>query len=95
MLALVGSGEYLPPMEPVDRFLLSRLEDPLRVVCLLLLVPLLPFLVCGPQLEALFRQWLLRWTTPAQTAALMLAHVQAVFFNWPSSSDAVGSRWRR
>lgn len=34
MLALVGSGEYLPPMEPVDRFLLSRLEEPLRVVCL-------------------------------------------------------------
>lgn len=34
MLALVGSGEYLPPMEPVDRYLLSRLEPPVRVVCL-------------------------------------------------------------
>ncbi|MGD0173871.1 MAG: Type 1 glutamine amidotransferase-like domain-containing protein [Anaerolineales bacterium] len=34
MLALVGSGEYLPPMEPVDRILLGRLPDPPRVVCL-------------------------------------------------------------
>jgi cyanophycinase len=33
-LALVGSGEYLPPMEPVDRFLLSHLNDTPRVVCL-------------------------------------------------------------
>jgi hypothetical protein len=29
MLALVGSGEYLPPMEAVDRFLLGLLNtDP-------------------------------------------------------------------
>ena len=34
MLALVGSGEYLPAMEPVDRELISRLKDPPRVVCL-------------------------------------------------------------
>jgi|WetSurMetagenome_2_1015567.scaffolds.fasta_scaffold139420_2 cyanophycinase len=34
MLALVGSGEYLPPMEPVDRLLLQRLPSPARVVCL-------------------------------------------------------------
>jgi cyanophycinase len=34
MLALVGSGEYLPPMEPVDRFLLERLPGAPRVVCL-------------------------------------------------------------
>jgi cyanophycinase len=34
MLALVGSGEYLPAMEPVDRDLISRLEEPPRVVCL-------------------------------------------------------------
>jgi cyanophycinase len=34
MLALVGSGEYLPPMEPVDRLLLGRLPVPPRVVCL-------------------------------------------------------------
>jgi cyanophycinase-like exopeptidase len=33
-LALVGSGEYLPGMEPVDRSLLSRLEGEARVVCL-------------------------------------------------------------
>lgn len=33
-LALVGSGEYLPPMEPVDRELLGRLLGPPRVVCL-------------------------------------------------------------
>ena len=33
-LALVGSGEYLPPMEPVDRFLLSCLSGPADVVCL-------------------------------------------------------------
>jgi cyanophycinase len=33
-LALVGSGEYLEPMEPVDRFLLSRLAGEPRVVCL-------------------------------------------------------------
>jgi cyanophycinase len=34
MLALVGSGEYLPGMEPVDRELLRRLPEPPRVVCL-------------------------------------------------------------
>jgi len=34
MLALVGSGEYLPPMESVDRILLGRLPAPPRVVCL-------------------------------------------------------------
>lgn len=34
MLALVGSGEYLPGMEAVDRALLARLAAPPRVVCL-------------------------------------------------------------
>ncbi len=34
MLALVGSGEYLPGMEAVDRELLRRLAAPPRVVCL-------------------------------------------------------------
>jgi cyanophycinase len=34
MLALVGSGEYLPPMMPVDRILLGRVPAPPRVVCL-------------------------------------------------------------
>ncbi len=33
-LALVGSGEYLPDMEGVDRDLLDRLGKPPRVVCL-------------------------------------------------------------
>lgn len=33
-LALVGSGEYLEPMEPVDRLLLSRLNGETRVACL-------------------------------------------------------------
>jgi cyanophycinase len=33
-LALVGSGEYLPPMETVDRLLLDRLGGPPKVVCL-------------------------------------------------------------
>jgi len=34
MLALVGSGEYLPPMEAVDRELIARRGQPPRVVCL-------------------------------------------------------------
>ena len=34
MLVLVGSGEYLPAMEPVDRELFTRLKEPPRVVCL-------------------------------------------------------------
>jgi len=34
MLALVGSGEYLPPMEAVDRYLLGLLNAKARVVCL-------------------------------------------------------------
>lgn len=34
ILALVGSGEYLPPMNPVDRYLLGQINDPVRVVCL-------------------------------------------------------------
>jgi cyanophycinase len=34
MLALVGSGEYLPPMEAVDRYLLGQLNSEARVICL-------------------------------------------------------------
>jgi len=34
MLALVGSGEYLPTMEPVDRQLIARLDAAPSVVCL-------------------------------------------------------------
>jgi cyanophycinase-like exopeptidase len=34
MLALVGSGEYLPAMAPVDRWLIGQLPAPVRVVCL-------------------------------------------------------------
>jgi cyanophycinase-like exopeptidase len=33
-LALVGSGEYLPPIEPLDRFLLSKVKGQPCVVCL-------------------------------------------------------------
>jgi cyanophycinase len=34
MLALVGSGEYLPPMEAVDRYLLTQLQTEAHVICL-------------------------------------------------------------
>jgi cyanophycinase len=34
MLALVGSGEYLPPMEAVDQYLLGLLNTDAHVVCL-------------------------------------------------------------
>lgn len=34
MHALVGSGEYLPGMEPVDTHLMAQLGEPARVVCL-------------------------------------------------------------
>lgn len=34
MLALVGSGEYLPPMESVDRFLLGQLKSEPKAACL-------------------------------------------------------------
>jgi len=34
MLALVGSGEYLTPMEPVDRYLLGLIPGESHVVCL-------------------------------------------------------------
>ena len=34
MLALVGSGEYLPPMEAVDRYLLGQLKTAAHVICL-------------------------------------------------------------
>jgi cyanophycinase-like exopeptidase len=47
-LALVGSGEYLDPMEKVDRVLLSRVNDP-RVVCL-------PT-AAGEEGEASIRHW--------------------------------------
>ncbi|HEY7349565.1 MAG TPA: Type 1 glutamine amidotransferase-like domain-containing protein [Ktedonobacterales bacterium] len=33
-LALVGSGEFLPPIEPLDRLLLERLSGPARVIVL-------------------------------------------------------------
>src|SRR3990172_9732773 len=33
-LALIGSGEYLPPMNPVDEWPLGRLRGQARVVCL-------------------------------------------------------------
>ncbi|MEM7028692.1 MAG: Type 1 glutamine amidotransferase-like domain-containing protein [Chloroflexota bacterium] len=32
-LALVGSGEYLPEMNPVDRYLLNLFDTPPKVVC--------------------------------------------------------------
>lgn len=34
MFALIGSGEYLPAMEPVDSELLRRVPQPVRVACL-------------------------------------------------------------
>lgn len=34
VLALAGSGEYLPAMERVDRYLINCLDGPARVVCL-------------------------------------------------------------
>lgn len=34
ILALVGSGEYLPPIESLDKFLLSQVNGNPRVVCL-------------------------------------------------------------
>lgn len=34
LLALVGSGEYLSPIEPLDRWLLAHLNEPARVACL-------------------------------------------------------------
>jgi cyanophycinase len=34
LIAMVGSGEYLPPMEAVDRYLLGHLTDVAHVVCL-------------------------------------------------------------
>ena len=34
MIAMVGSGEYLPEMEPVDRYLMEQLGEPARVTCL-------------------------------------------------------------
>ncbi len=34
MLALIGSGEYLPPIEALDRRLIERLPKPVSVVCL-------------------------------------------------------------
>lgn len=34
MLALVGSGEYLPEVDIIDQTLISRLTAPVRVVCL-------------------------------------------------------------
>jgi cyanophycinase len=34
MLALVGSGEYLPDMQPVDRFLLAQLAPDPQIICL-------------------------------------------------------------
>jgi len=34
MLAMVGSGEYLPPMEAVDRYLFGRLKGEPHVICL-------------------------------------------------------------
>ena len=33
-IALVGSGEFLEPIEPLDRFLLETLPGPARVVVL-------------------------------------------------------------
>ena len=34
LLALVGSGEYLPPIAALDRRLINHLREPARVVCL-------------------------------------------------------------
>jgi len=34
MLALIGSGEYLPPILPVDRYLIEHLPESPRIICL-------------------------------------------------------------
>jgi cyanophycinase len=34
MIALVGSGEYLPGMDPVDRYLMEQIGGEVRVACL-------------------------------------------------------------
>jgi cyanophycinase len=34
LLALVGSGEYLPPVEPIDKYLLGQLKSEAGVICL-------------------------------------------------------------
>lgn len=49
-LALVGAGEYLPSMDPVDRWLLARLPTTARVVCL-------PT-AAGTEGEARIRYWM-------------------------------------
>ena len=34
MIALVGSGEYLPGMDRVDRYLMDQIRGEVRVACL-------------------------------------------------------------
>ena len=52
MLALVGSGEYLPGMDEVDRTLLGRLTETARVVC----IPA----AAGTEGDAMIDSWLNR-----------------------------------
>ncbi len=49
VLALVGSGEYLPGMDPVDQGLLASLPGPARVAC----VPT----ASAPDGDAVFARW--------------------------------------
>jgi uncharacterized membrane protein YdjX (TVP38/TMEM64 family) len=44
----------------------------LLLLALVLLVPVLPFLLCGPALEAWMSDWLHHWATPGRTAGLVI-----------------------
>jgi cyanophycinase len=52
MLALLGSGEYLPAVDIIDRNLIARLDAPARVVCL-------PT-AAGPEGERVVGSWMQR-----------------------------------
>jgi uncharacterized membrane protein YdjX (TVP38/TMEM64 family) len=45
---------------------------PILLITLLLLVPILPFVMWGSQLEVVFEQWFQQWSSPQQTALLIV-----------------------
>ena len=59
------------------------LVRPLLLICLILAVPVVPFLLWGAPLEAAFENWFVRWTTPGPTALLIVAS-HAIWSDWPA-----------
>lgn len=84
-----------PPSRHYNKLTMKSLVRPLLLIAAILFVPVLPLLVGGTSLEAMFTQWLRDTTSPLATAALVVVVLAVdIFLPVPSSlvSTLAGGR---